>query len=66
MNCLKYLTSVRKTSNNLSDVHFHELLHRKYPVRLFIYLVCVSHIMITFNYINILSFYEKMRIKLLE
>lgn len=43
MNCLKYLTSVRKTSNNLSDVHFHGLLHRKYPICLFIYLVCFPH-----------------------
>ena len=56
MNCLKYLTSVRKTSNNLNDVHFHGLTHRKYVKAdsLSAHLVCVSHIIINFQLCKIL------------
>ena len=56
MNCLKYLTSVRKTSNNLNDVHFCGLLRSKYVKAdsLLTHLVCVSHIMINFQLCKIL------------
>lgn len=46
-NCLKkFLTMMRGTSSNLSDAHVHDLLPVRCPGCLFIYLVCVYHVII--------------------